>query len=102
MKRSQPTINRALVREGAALAGNKWYRMPMAVLLGLSGATLMYLGFSSGDKYLVVIGCVFIVCALLSCIVVRRAEKTISKLQNDIEDIITAVDKAEDRTRLGD
>ncbi len=73
----------------------------MAVLLGLAGATLLYLGVSSGDKYLVVIGAVFIVCALLSCIIVRRAEKTISKLQNDIEKVIKAVDEREDKTHNG-
>ena len=91
MKRPQATINRALVKEGKALAGSKLYRMPMAILLGLAGAALLFFGLKGAEKYFAIIGGVFIACALLSCFFIRKAEKAIAKANEDIDGIMEVV-----------
>lgn len=101
MERPQNTINRQIIREGASLAGHKWLRMPLAVLLGLGGLMLLYNGVSDGDKVLVVIGAIFVGCAVLSCVIVRRAERTICKLQNKIDDSIKRVEEKGNKDSTG-
>jgi hypothetical protein len=101
MQRPQRTINRAITREGASLSSHKWIRVPMAVLLILGGAILLYMGVTGEERMLVVVGSIFILCSAATCYMIRKAEKTISKLQGSIDEIVKAVDEKEEEASSG-